>query len=113
MFNLVMAGVALVLGVTDRPFRVTLDVLFHPGTPALQLVLAYVLPAVEEIGLRGYWFDRLRERFSTMTAGRRAPGHLGGHVPFVVSGYALAAGIPVVWWHRQQRPAKSRQAPRL
>lgn len=33
--------------------------------------------------------------------------------PFVVSGYALAAGVLVVWWHRQQRPVKSRQTPRL
>lgn len=181
VFNVVMAGAALVLGVTDRPFHVTLDVLFDPGTLAFQLVLAFVFPAVEEIGLRGYWFDRLRERFSTTTAGLVNGGtwavwhapfvvfpgyyanttfdpdlswwipmivldtllfvwvytstnrsilavlvfhgmmNLTGELlgisadmyPFVVTGYALAAGVLVVWWHRQQRPVKSPQATRL
>jgi hypothetical protein len=69
VFNLVMAGAAMLLGVTDRPFDVALDVLTDPGTLAFQLTLAFVFPAVEEVGLRGYWLDRLHERFSITVAG--------------------------------------------
>lgn len=85
LFDLVMGGAAVLFGVTDRPFDVALDVLTDPATLAFQLVLAFVFPAVEEIGLRGYWFDRLQERFSITVAGLINGGTWAvWHAPFVV-----------------------------
>jgi hypothetical protein len=34
-----------------------------PGTLEFMLALGILFPAIEEIGLRGYYLDRLQERF--------------------------------------------------
>jgi uncharacterized protein len=68
VFDLVMAGAAVLLGVTSRPFDVAWDVLTDPRVLGFQLLLAFVFPAVEEVGLRGYYLDRLLERFGTTPA---------------------------------------------
>jgi len=102
LFDLVMGGAAVLLGVTDRPFQVARDVLTAPATLAFQLVLAFVFPAVEEIGLRGYWFDRLHERFSITVAGLINGGTWAvWHAPFVVfpGYYANTTFDPdLSWW---------------
>jgi membrane protease YdiL (CAAX protease family) len=101
VFMLVMAGAAIVVGVSPRPVDVTWDVLTDPPTLAFQLVLALVFPAVEEIGLRGYWFDRLRARFS-MSAAALINGATWAvwHAPFVLlpGYYANTSFDPELWW---------------
>lgn len=70
VFNLLVAGAALVFGVTSGPLEfISTDRLFDPGAVAALVVLSFVFPAVEEVGLRGYWLDRLQERFSALTSG--------------------------------------------
>lgn len=96
-FNLVMAGIALVLGVTDRPIDPVLD----PEVLAFAVLLSFVLPVVEEIGLRGYWLDELRERFSLTTASIvNGIGWAVWHAPFVLlpGYYANTAFQPELWW---------------
>lgn len=64
-----MAGVALVLGITSSPLEfITSQRLFDPGAVILLLLVALMIPTVEEIGLRGYWFDQLQARWSALVA---------------------------------------------
>lgn len=69
VFDLVMALAAVVLGVTERPLDIALDVLADPAGLGFLVLLSFVFPAVEEVGLRGYWLDRLQERFRPAVAG--------------------------------------------
>jgi hypothetical protein len=52
-FNLLTAGAAIALGVTDRPISVVWGVLTDPATLRFMLALGLLFPAIEEIGLRG------------------------------------------------------------
>lgn len=100
-FNLLMAGAALALGVTDRPLDVVWDALVDPGTLAFMLVLSFIFPVVEEIGLRGYYLDRLQERFSTTVAGLiNGSTWAIWHAPFVwfPGYYANTTFDPALWW---------------
>lgn len=56
-FDLVMALAAVVLGVTSTPLEPDWALLANPGPIAFLVVLSFVLPAVEEVGLRGYYAD--------------------------------------------------------
>jgi membrane protease YdiL (CAAX protease family) len=101
VFDLLTAGAALALGVTDRPIAATWDVLFTPGALAFTLVLSFVFPAVEEVGLRGYYLDALQERFGTTVAGLLNGGTWAvWHAPFVYfpGYYANTTFSPEVWW---------------
>lgn len=69
IFDLIMAGAAFVFGITNRPLDIAWDVVSTPRTLAFMLLLSFVFPAVEEIGLRGYWLDELQQRFSPAVAG--------------------------------------------
>ena len=69
VFGLLTAGAALTLGVTDRPIDVGQGALAVLGALAFLVLLSFVLPAVEEVGLRGYYLDALQERFSPPVAG--------------------------------------------
>jgi len=69
VFDLLTAGAAFALGVTDRPIDVGTDVLADLGAFGFLVLLSFVLPAVEEVGLRGYYLDALQERFSPTIAG--------------------------------------------
>jgi membrane protease YdiL (CAAX protease family) len=100
-FNLLMAGAALALGVTDRPLDIALENVTDPGAVGFVLLLSFVLPSVEEIGLRGYWLDELRERFGTTTAGLlNGAGWALWHAPFVLfpGYYANTSFQPALWW---------------
>ena len=100
-FDLLVAGVALVLGVTDRPLAFAWELLTDPGALAFVLLLSFVFPLVEEVGLRGYWLDALQERYSPTVAGL-----LNGstwalwHAPFVwfPGYYANTTFDPELWW---------------
>lgn len=100
-FDILMAGVALTLGVVDRPLHIGWNVLDEPRTLAFMLLLSFVFPAVEEIGLRGYWLDALQERLGPTSAGL-----LNGatwavwHAPFVwfPGYYANTVFQPELWW---------------
>jgi membrane protease YdiL (CAAX protease family) len=100
-FDLLTAGAALVLGVSDRPVTVTLDTLLDPRPLAFALVLSFVFPAVEEVGLRGYYLDALQERFTPTVAGLvNGVTWAVWHAPFVYfpGYYANTAFDPQLWW---------------
>ncbi|KAB1194844.1 CPBP family intramembrane metalloprotease [Haloferax sp. MBLA0076] len=100
-FNLLVAGAALALGVSDRPLDIVWGVLTDPETLAFMLVLSFVFPLVEEIGLRGYYLDALQERFSPTVAGLINGGTWAvWHAPFVYfpGYYANTTFNPELWW---------------
>ena len=67
--NLVVAGVGLVTGVTDAPLEVAgLDRLLDPIGLFGLLAFSLLLPLPEEVGLRGYWLDRLQARWTALVA---------------------------------------------
>ena len=84
VLDLTMAGVAVVAGISDRPLDVAWDLPGDPAALAFLLVLSFVFPAVEEGGLRGYWLDRLQERFTPTVAGLlNGAAWALWHTPFV------------------------------
>jgi len=100
-FDLLMAGAALVLGVTDRPLGIVWDAVTAPRTLAFMLLLSFVFPAVEEVGLRGYWLDKLQERFDPAVAGLiNGVTWAAWHTPFVwfPGYYANTTFNPELWW---------------
>jgi membrane protease YdiL (CAAX protease family) len=101
LFNLVTAGAALALGVTDRPISVVWALVTEPATLGFMLALGLLFPAVEEIGLRGYYLDRLQERFSPVVAGILNGGTWAAwHAAFVFfpGYYANTSYDPALWW---------------
>ncbi|GAB3036708.1 hypothetical protein GCM10025298_27670 [Natronobiforma cellulositropha] len=69
VFNLLVAAVAVVLGFTATPLEgASLQRLVDPGGMALLVGVAVVVPFVEEVGLRGYWFDQLQARWSALVS---------------------------------------------
>lgn len=100
-FDLLVAGAALLLGVSDRPLDVVWDVVSMPRTLAFVVLLSFVFPAVEEIGLRGYWLDELQERFGPTLAGLvNGSAWAVWHAPFVwfPGYYASTTFAPELWW---------------
>jgi uncharacterized protein len=101
VFNLIMAGIAVVLGVTDRPLDIAWHLFTEPGMLAFLLVLSFVFPAVEEVGLRGYYLDALQKRFSTTVASLINGGVWAiWHAPFVwfPGYYANTTFHPSLYW---------------
>jgi len=101
VFDLLLAGAAVVLGVSDRPLNIVWDVITRPQTLAFMLLLSFVFPAVEEVGLRGYWLDELQERFSPTVAGLiNGAAWAIWHTPFVwfTGYYANTTFSPQLWW---------------
>ena len=100
-FDLLTAGAALALGVTDRPIDVRAEVLADLGALGFLLLLSFVLPAVEEVGLRGYYLDALQERFGPTVAGLLNGGTWATwHASFVYfpGYYANTTFDPELWW---------------
>ncbi len=101
-FTLVMAGIALATGITSAPLEfVASQRLFDPGAVTLLLAVALVFPTVEEVGLRGYWFDRLQARFSALVSSLiLGVVWAAWHVPLVyMVGYFEATTFdPQLWW---------------
>ena len=100
-FDLLMSGVALLLGVSDQPIAIAWEEFVDPWKLSFMLLLSFIFPAVEEIGLRGYWLDELQERFSPTVS-----GVINGstwalwHMPFVwfPGYYANTTFNPELWW---------------
>jgi uncharacterized protein len=101
-FNLAAAAVALALGVTSSPLEVvSSEWLLDPGALALLLAVALVFPTVEEIGLRGYWFDRLQARWNALVSSLiLGTAWAAWHVPLVyMTGYYAGTTFqPELWW---------------
>ncbi len=100
-FDVLMAGAALILGITDRPLAIAWDVITTPRTLAFMLLLSFIFPAVEEIGLRGHWLDELQARFDPVVAGLiNGAAWAVWHTPFVwfPGYYANTTFNPELWW---------------
>ena len=68
-FNLVVAGVAVAVGATDAPLEViTVERLTDPLGLFGLVAFSFLLPLPEEVGLRGYWLDRLQGRWDALAA---------------------------------------------
>lgn len=102
LFNLVLAGGALLFGVTAEPLElISMDRLFDPAALFSLVAFAFVFPLVEEIGLRGYWLDRLQERRCALVAGIiNGTAWAVWHAPFVLftGYYANTTFEPELWW---------------
>ena len=101
-FDLAMAGLAVLFGVAAVPVNAHWSLFENPGQLLFLLLLSFLFPAAEEVGLRGYYLDALRERFGLLTAGL-----INGvvwavwHAPFVwfPGYYANTTFNPVLsWW---------------
>lgn len=86
----------------DSPLDVNWSLFLDPGPLLFLLLLSFVFPAVEEVGLRGYYLDTLQRRLSPTAAGL-----LNGvvwalwHAPFVwfPGYYAHTTFDPALsWW---------------
>ncbi|APE29631.1 abortive infection protein [Halomonas aestuarii] len=109
VFDLAMAGLAMWLGVTDSPLDVNGSLLQNPSLLLFLLLLSFVFPAVEEVGLRGYYLDVLQQRLGQMAAGLiNGVVWAAWHAPFVVfPGYydnttfdpALSWWLPMIVCH--------------
>ena len=101
VFDLLTAGAALAFGVTDSPIDIRAEILADLGALAFLVLLSFVLPAVEEVGLRGYYLDALQERFSPTVVGLFNGGTWAvWHAPFVYfpGYYANTTFDPELWW---------------
>ncbi|WP_241431321.1 CPBP family intramembrane glutamic endopeptidase [Natronococcus amylolyticus] len=101
-FTLVAAAVAIAIGYTSSPLEIAEPRrLLEPGSLALLLAVALVFPVVEEIGLRGYWFDQLQARWSALAASLiLGVVWAAWHVPLVymVGYYDETTFQPELWW---------------
>lgn len=101
VFDVLMAGAASVLGISNRPLTIVWDTVTAPRTLGFMLLLSVIFPAVEEIGLRGHWLDALQERFTPMVAGLiNGTAWAVWHTPFVwfPGYYANTTFSPQLWW---------------
>lgn len=103
VFNLLLAGGALMFGITGEPLEfVSTDRLVNPVAVFSIVAFAFIFPIVEEIGLRGYWLDRLQERWSALVAGTiNGSTWAIWHAPFVLfpGYYANTTFEPELsWW---------------
>lgn len=102
VFNLTMAGIAVALGISDQPLDVAWGLASDPAGLGFLLLLSFVFPAVEEVGLRGYWLDRLQERFTPTVAGLvNGSTWAVWHAPFVLfPGYYdnTTFDPQLTWW---------------
>jgi hypothetical protein len=83
-FDLMMAGLAVSIGITDLPLNAHWSLFSNPDMLLFLTLLSFVFPAIEEVGLRGYYLDTIQQRFCPTTAGL-INGTVWAiwHVPFV------------------------------
>jgi membrane protease YdiL (CAAX protease family) len=102
LFDLAMAGIAKLVGVSPTPLDVHWGLLDDLPVLLLLLLLSFVFPAVEEIGLRGYYLDALQRRLPAVSA-----AVINGivwaiwHTPFVwFAGYYVNTAFQpaLSWW---------------
>lgn len=101
-FGLLMGGLAMLIGLTDAPLDlIGPDGLLDPAGMSLIVAVAIVFPIVEEVGLRGYWFDQLQLRWSALTSSLLlGMVWAAWHVPLVyLPGYfGETTFAPELWW---------------
>lgn len=102
VYNLVVGSVALLTGTSADPLAfIGPDRLFDPGALFFLLSVALLFPAIEEIGLRGYWFDQLQTRWNALISSVIL-GTVWAlwHVPlFYMGGYYEGTTFqPELWW---------------
>lgn len=108
-FDLMMAGLAMLMGITNSPLDVNWSLFLNPSMLLFLLLLSFVFPAIEEVGLRGYYLDILQQSLSPTSAGL-INGMVWAvwHAPFVwLPGYyanttfdpALAWWLPMIVCH--------------
>jgi len=68
LFDVAMAGVAFLIGISDLPINADWNLLQDPRALAFLLLLSFVFPAVEEIGLRGYYLEALQSKLAPASA---------------------------------------------
>jgi membrane protease YdiL (CAAX protease family) len=99
--DLAMAGLALWLGFAESPLDVNTSLFFNPGMLLFLLLLSFVFPAIEEVGLRGYYLDTLQQHFGPTTSGL-VNGAVWAiwHAPFVwfPGYYANTTFNPELYW---------------
>lgn len=84
VFDLLMAAIALLFGISERPVAIDWGLFSRPGPLLFLLLLSFVFPAVEEVGLRGFYLDALQERFGIGTAAiLNGVTWAAWHTPFV------------------------------
>ena len=102
VFDVAMAGLAVLLGITDSPLDVNWSLFLDPGLLVFLLLLSFVFPAVEEVGLRGYYLDTLQRRLDLTNAGLvNGLVWAAWHAPFVwfPGYYANTTFDPALsWW---------------
>ncbi|AUX09876.1 CAAX protease family protein [Halalkaliarchaeum desulfuricum] len=102
VYNLIVAAVALLTGFTAEPLAfIDSARLFDPGAVFFLLAVVLLFPSIEEIGLRGYWFDQLQTRWSALVSSLIL-GTVWAlwHVPLLyMSGYYEGTTFqPELWW---------------
>ncbi|MES1942670.1 abortive infection protein-like protein [Salinisphaera sp. PC39] len=101
-FDLAMAGLAVLLGVVASPLAMHWSLWLDPEALLFLLLLSFVFPAVEEIGLRGYYLERLQARLGVTAAGLvNGVTWAAWHAPFVwfAGYYANTTFHPALsWW---------------
>lgn len=101
VFNLVMAVVALLLGISASPINIAWDLFLNPAGLLFLILLSFIFPAVEEIGLRGVYLDALQQRFSVGVAALiNGVVWAAWHTPFVwfPGYYANTTFHPQLYW---------------
>jgi len=102
IFTLLVAGAALLVGLSNNPIMfIGPDRLLDPGAVVLLLAVALLFPAIEEVGLRGYWFDQLQSRWGALTSSLILGVFWAlWHVPLVyMPGYYQGTTFqPELWW---------------
>jgi len=102
LFDLAMAGLGILLGVTPSPLNPDWGLFREPRALLFLALLSFVFPAVEEIGLRGYYLEALQRKW-TPTAAGIVNGIVWAmwHAPFVLFAgyYANTTFNPALsWW---------------
>ncbi|UOY10108.1 CPBP family intramembrane glutamic endopeptidase [Methanonatronarchaeum sp. AMET6-2] len=97
-----MAAIAVLIGITSTPIDfIASERLLSLSSLLMLLGFALLFPLIEEVGLRGYWFDNLQARWSALTSSLIL-GLIWGlwHVPLVyMTGYyADTTFNPELWW---------------
>ncbi|MFO7527590.1 MAG: CPBP family intramembrane glutamic endopeptidase [Marinobacter sp.] len=101
IFDLAKAGVALALGIADTPLDPDWGLFSNPGPLLFLLLLSFVFPAIEEVGLRGYYLETLQQHLNPVLS-----GVINGlvwatwHAPFVwfPGYYANTTFNPELYW---------------
>ncbi len=100
-FDLVMAVAAMMLGITDTPLDANWSLFSNPFLLLFLLLLSFIFPAVEEVGLRGYYLDTLQQHMGPTAAGLvNGTAWAIWHAPFVwfPGYYANTTFNPELYW---------------